>query len=224
MADTRTCSKCGEEVISNSKAEPFVCHFICGGPNARQERERVARENKTMSAFQVAWREEIEAMNALDRELLGQTMSAPRARESEPCGNSMQQQMAVEKLREQLAVSEKDRDTYLMWAFENKEALIASEKERERLRAEQMQLVKACNAANDPSSELGRALVNLGKACQERDTLRRELENLKRSTSSEIADLRSLHFCMEAAVKDLVDENYRLKRELDRERAKGKRR
>jgi len=91
--------------------------------------------------------------------------------------------------------------------------LAASEKERERLQIAVDQLKMR---AERP------AAVDALEA--DKLALRRELENLKRSTDSTIADYkgdieRQAKFCQEV----IQDRNF-LQRELDRERAKGKKR
>jgi hypothetical protein len=106
-----------------------------------------------------------------------------------------------------------------------KEKLAASEKERERFRA----VIEATPKDWAESAARWKECSDAFEA--ERDSLRRELENLKRSTSMTIADgtsnaewlsnrLNEKRLELGEAQRDIE----RLRRELDRERAKSKRR
>jgi hypothetical protein len=94
-------------------------------------------------------------------------------------------------------------------------ALAVSEKERERLRQAGQELRHELDIA--------KTCIDCGSAAKERDTLRRELENLKRSTDSTIHDRDATVMLHVKLNVELTTENTFLKRELERERAKKKR-
>ena len=96
-----------------------------------------------------------------------------------------------------------------------KKDLAASEKERERLAARNMEL---CDEL-----DIARTCIDCGSAAKERDIIRRELENLKREHASELGDARGLLSQVEQHRDELYDRERFLQRELDRERAKRKR-
>jgi hypothetical protein len=91
-------------------------------------------------------------------------------------------------------------------------ALSSSRKECERLKAE-------LAADRDRPTDV----AQLGAVTTERDTLRRELENLKRSTDSELGDLRMDRDTYKVLQQHDCDQIGWLQRELDRERSKRKR-
>jgi len=93
--------------------------------------------------------------------------------------------------------------------------LAASEKERERLIGE-LEFTKKMLDRSPKASERGI------KAIEEVKEIRSELENLKRSTSAEAADLRSDLEVSQESWREYKVENAFLKREL--ERAKNKKR
>jgi len=119
--------------------------------------------------------------------------------------NQRQNQKQIDGLRVDPRRTRSEYDTEIA---QLQQALAASEKERERLKA----IVDAKCDLNDA------ALLD------ERNKLRRELENLKRSAASTIHDLSSqVEISRESALNDGLRCEF-LKRELDRERAKNKKR
>jgi len=90
-----------------------------------------------------------------------------------------------------------------------KRALAVSEKERERLKAELMSNTEHLTAAHWKD---------------EANKLRRELENLKRSTNAELGDMRGGLEHLENIYAISHNRAEFLRRELDRERAKNKKR
>jgi hypothetical protein len=167
MPMQRTCSKCGELVISNSTCVPFVCSFVCNGGKPGAASPRAGNEVK------------VEPFDPVDSE----------------------RRMAVALLQAQ-------------------QALAVSEKESERLKGERdFFKTKMTNAAICQAD-----LDKYDEVTAERDTLRRELENLKREHSMRVADGRATIAQFGEDNSRLQNEVTFLQRELDRERQKNRKR
>jgi len=110
--------------------------------------------------------------------------------------------------------------------LETQQALAASEKERERLKAE-LDKPATCDhcprrAKHFTCSECGVMMGDTVPA--ERDAVRRELENLKRETDMKLGDYRAGVELLTEAGCDKQTRVAWLERELDRERAKTRKR
>lgn len=100
-----------------------------------------------------------------------------------------------------------------------KDMFNASEKERARLMAQLNEKTPHVDPMTGVCTGCGTSRIE--RAAQ--DCFRRELENLKRSTASELGDLRGLLNTVEQHRDELYDRERFLQRELDRERGKRKR-
>jgi hypothetical protein len=128
----------------------------------------------------------------------------------------IQQQLAENRGVEiDLLVSERDLA---------RKALAVSEKDRERLKAENEDLLAMKKLRGEPAAPQFKTIDGeiVGRVLAERNALRRELENLKRSTDCSIRDLRSTNAMMLTRNDELRVERDWMKRELDRERSKKK--
>jgi ribosomal protein S27AE len=117
-----------------------------------------------------------------------------------------------------------DVDAYECRLCKAREQLAASEKEHERLKGELEKLNSLLDVTVKPLISDDFLAKKTKAAMAETEKLRRELENLKRSTAMELGDLRCERDCLKAGQAMDCERIGELTRELDRERAKMKKR